>query len=81
MFKLFNSVQELPFQFSVAFVAVAGGDDTSPPKAKQASAFAPAPCKLFLVVFKSATSVQFAPLYSSVSSLYPGLPPKANAEV
>ena len=55
---------------------------SSPPNAKQASALAPTPpTPPDLATFKSLTSVQDDPLYSSVTAVLTGPPPNDKADV
>ena len=65
---------ELPLHSSVEATAAV----VYPPKAN-ADVRVPAPAKLTLAIFRSATSDQFAPFQSSVTALVPGPPPKTNA--
>ena len=78
--KSFTSVQLVPFQFSVLFLA----GDAFPPKAK-AAVLIPAAPAICLEVCKLFTSVQLVPLYNSVrfdtSGGVPSFPAKAKAAV
>ena len=78
VFKLFTSVQLVPFQISVSALT---GEPRLPPAANPEveEPFAPPP---FPPLFKSLTSVQLVPFHNSVPPYVPGgAPPTANAAV